>query len=109
MVLRIFFIFFLFLSACSSNEEKKVKVIRDTPKNVSIGQSLYMKNCTSCHGCDGTMGASGAKNLQTSKLSIPEIVRQIKEGKNAMPSFDGMITPEEQKEIAKFTLDLQKK
>lgn len=55
------------------------------------GEELYALHCTSCHGEGGDLGVSGAKNLKTTALSIKEIKHIIKTGKNAMPSFRGVL------------------
>jgi mono/diheme cytochrome c family protein len=108
MVLRFFIVFSLFVVSCKQQEEKKVEIIRDQPANVSVGQSLYMQHCSSCHGCDGTMQESGAKPLKTSQFTEAQIGMQIKQGKNAMPRFEGILSDDEIKEVAKFAKGLQK-
>lgn len=55
------------------------------------GEELYGLHCASCHGEGGDLGVSGAKNLKTTALSIKEIKHIIKTGKNAMPSFRGVL------------------
>lgn len=108
MVLRIFFALSLLLVSCKQEETKKVEIIRDQPANVSVGQSLYMQHCSSCHGCDGTMQESGAKPLKTSQFTETQIGTQIKQGKNAMPRFEGILSDEEIKKVAAFAKGLQK-
>ena len=64
----------------------------ETSKNsLPLGQELYALHCASCHGESGDLGLSGAKNLKTSALTISEIKHIIKTGKNAMPSFRGVL------------------
>jgi mono/diheme cytochrome c family protein len=59
--------------------------------SVPSGEELYALHCTSCHGASGDLGVSGAKNLKTTALSISEIKHIVKTGKNAMPSFRGVL------------------
>lgn len=48
-----------------------------------------------CHGSDGKMGMSGARDLSASLLSHDEKVNLIKQGKNAMMSFEDQLTQEQ--------------
>jgi mono/diheme cytochrome c family protein len=63
-------------------------------KTIPLGEELYALHCASCHGESGDLGVSGAKNLKTTALSISEIKHIIKTGKNAMPSFRGVLGSE---------------
>jgi mono/diheme cytochrome c family protein len=60
-------------------------------KAIPLGEELYLSHCASCHGEKGDLGVSGAKNLKTTSLSLKEIKQMIKTGKNAMPSFSGVL------------------
>jgi mono/diheme cytochrome c family protein len=54
------------------------------------------------------LGVSGAKNLQKSKLNLQEIKQIIREGKNGMPSFEGIIEKENQLDsIAQYAKKIQ--
>lgn len=59
--------------------------------SIPSGEELYALHCASCHGGTGDLGMSGAKNLKTTKLSVEEIKHIINTGKNAMPSFRGVL------------------
>ena len=78
------------LVAC--NETKPS--VESSPSSVPLGEELYALHCASCHGESGDLGVSGAKNLKTTALSISEIKHIIKTGKNAMPSFRGVLGSE---------------
>lgn len=59
------------------------------------GQALYINNCVLCHGDDGALGAGGSKNLQMSMKDKTEMATIIRNGKNGMPAFKGILTDEE--------------
>jgi mono/diheme cytochrome c family protein len=53
------------------------------------------------------MSVGGSKPLHTSILKEEEILLQIKNGKGAMPPFQGRISDEEIKALSKFVLTLR--
>ncbi len=67
---------------------------------------LYQQKCVACHGKDGKGTAvglkMGAKDFATVKLSEPEMVKVITDGKNKMPAFKGKLTDAQIQEVAKF-------
>jgi cytochrome c6 len=71
------------------------------------GQAIYKKYCVLCHGIDGKLGVSGAKDITVSQLSEAERVVLITEGKNTMTPFKGVLSPEEIKAVAAYTMTLK--
>jgi mono/diheme cytochrome c family protein len=69
---------------------------------------LYQKKCSICHGDDGKLAVAGAKDLTKSTLSVEEIDAQIAFGKGTMPPHKDVLTKEEIRAIAEFTLTLRK-
>ena len=69
---------------------------------------LYQKKCSICHGDDGKLAVAGAKDLTKSILSVEEIDAQIAFGKGTMPPHKDVLTKEEIRAIAEFTLTLRK-
>lgn len=80
-------VLWLFYS-CSENSNA---AFEQGEKNLK-GQELYLLNCASCHGERGDLGVSGAKNLRASKLDKITIEKIIRNGKNGMPAFKGIVT-----------------
>jgi len=72
------------------------------------GAAVYRQYCVACHGADGKLGLNGAGDLTQSTLSLEERVSQISKGKNMMAAFEEILSPEEIKAVAKFTLSLKK-
>ena len=80
-----------------------------TPSPGTINsKDLYTTRCAACHGMDGTMSVGGSKPLNTSILKEEEIISQIKNGKGAMPPFQGRLSDEEISALSKFILTFRK-
>jgi cytochrome c6 len=59
------------------------------------GAELYAEHCVSCHGVSGINVMPGVPNFtQTDSLLKPDslILPSIKNGKNAMPAYEGILT-----------------
>ena len=72
------------------------------------GEAIYKKYCVTCHGIDGKLGLNGSKDLTISKLTEAERVLQVTKGKNTMTPFEGILSPEEIKAVAAFSMTLTK-
>ena len=71
------------------------------------GQAIYKKYCNLCHGVDGKLGVSGAKDITVSQLSEAERIVLISDGRNTMTPFKGVLSPEEIKAVAAYTMTLK--
>lgn len=92
----------LALASCGSDADPSDKKEKPSAENV------YLQNCSICHGDDGKLGVSGAKDLSTSVMSMEERVSIIKNGKNGMTPFQGMISDEEINLVAEYITSLRK-
>ncbi|MBK9337968.1 MAG: cytochrome c [Lewinellaceae bacterium] len=72
------------------------------------GKALFRRHCVTCHGADGTLGLNGAGDLTKSARTQAERVVQITKGKNLMPAFEEVLTPEEIQAVANYTETLKK-
>ncbi len=88
----------------SSSTASAEKPAADAPD----GKKIYKQYCIACHGLYGDMGASGAFNLQTSTLQVEERVAVITNGRNAMTPFKDLLSEEQIKAVAQYTLELKK-
>jgi mono/diheme cytochrome c family protein len=68
-------------------------------------KSLFSTNCGSCHTLSdaGTAGTVGP-NLDQSKPSFEKAVQQIKNGGGGMPAFDGQLTDEQIRALARYVV-----
>jgi cytochrome c6 len=76
-------------------------------KAVVTGADIYKKYCLLCHGVDGKLGVNGAKDITVSQLTEAERIVLIAEGKNTMTPFKGVLTSEQIKAVAAYTLTLK--
>jgi len=91
-----------FIIACAGKEKK-------APGEVSVaeGEHVYKKYCIICHGSDGKLGINGAKDITVSKLTLEEREIQIKKGKNTMTPFEGVLTEEQIKSVALYSMNFK--
>jgi mono/diheme cytochrome c family protein len=111
MVLKYLYIIFIFsfIASCNSSDTSKNEAESKQPLSKAEIKHLFESNCSSCHGGDGTLGISGAKDLSISKLKPTEIKDRIQNGKNGMPSFEGLIQEGEQMDsIVSYVISLRK-
>lgn len=64
-------------------------------------QRLYV-TCQVCHGEDGKKAYGGAKDLTESTLSMDERVAIIKYGKGKMTPYEGRLTDNEIRALARY-------
>jgi len=106
--------FLLFIVACESAQEKIARRSSEAAGGANSahflpdGSAVFRKNCTTCHGANGSLGLNGAKDLSTSTLSLEERVNIITEGKKLMTPFGKLLSPEEIKAVAEYTISLKK-
>ena len=72
--------------------------------NPAAGKKVFVNTgCGSCHtlaatGANGTVGP----NLDQVKLTAAEILKWVRNGKGAMPSFKSQLSPKELADVAAF-------
>src|SRR5690606_31872447 len=71
------------------------------PANVLNGRRVDAAACGSCHGDTGEGGHGGGPAL-TTVASAAAVGRIGEEGRNDMPAFRGVLTPEEIRDVASF-------
>jgi cytochrome c6 len=106
-------LFLLVLFGCESAETKiarnaeNIKNNRDATTNNPDGQLVFRKNCAICHGADGKLGLNGAKDLSVSTIPLTERIDLITNGRKLMTPFKAILSPEEIKAVAEYTLSLK--
>lgn len=96
-----FFLFIILLSSCA--ESKKI------PDQKNEIEQLFQKYCALCHGMDGSLKLNGAKDFSESTLSLNERISIVREGRNGMTPFKGILTPREVELVANYTIQFSKK
>ncbi|MDZ4748106.1 MAG: cytochrome c [Saprospiraceae bacterium] len=93
---------FAVVIACAGKETNKYAAAPD-------GEAIFKKYCVLCHGVDGKLGLNGSKDLSVSIVTEPERIVQITKGKNTMTPFEGILSPQEIKAVAAYSMTLTKK
>jgi cytochrome c6 len=78
--------------------------------DIDKGRKLYAKFCVTCHGADGVNVMPDAPNFAYSeRLLRPDtfILTSIKQGKNAMPAYQGMLKDEDIMDVIAFLRTLE--
>ena len=100
MVISVFCI--IMILACAGKEKTAT-----SPDDAAAGEQIYKKYCLICHGVDGKLGINGAKDITVSTLTMEERVALINTGKNLMTPFEGILTPDQMKAVATYTMNLK--
>lgn len=70
------------------------------PAAVQRGGRVYADNCSTCHGEDMQNNSTIAFDLRKLKTDEHErFITSVTNGKNAMPSWDGALTPEQMEDV----------
>ncbi len=75
--------------------------------DVANGKKLYGQYCVLCHGDNGKMQLNGAKDITVSELTFELRLTLIKDGKNLMTPFDGILSESEIQDVAAYSMTLK--
>jgi cytochrome c6 len=78
--------------------------------DLSQGQKLYRAHCASCHGVRGVPVMPGAPDFtrqQTLMQPDPVLVDKLKQGKGAMPAYQGLLRERELYDIVAYMRTLK--
>lgn len=101
LIISCFFI--AMVMACAENDKSTSAGSTDAVD----GAAIYKKYCVLCHGAKGNLGLNGSKDLTASALTKEERMILIKNGKNAMTPFSGILSDEEIEAVAEYTFTLK--
>ncbi|MDH3730731.1 MAG: c-type cytochrome [Acidimicrobiia bacterium] len=71
----------------------------------AVTAEIFAAQCAPCHGAAGEGGLGSS--LQSSTLTIEEVLAVISHGAGTMPTFGGTLTPEEIESVAQHSLALR--
>lgn len=91
----------IFISVAICCGEKKQE------SNGIDGARVYKVSCAICHGADGKLGANGSKDLTATAMSLTERIALITTGKGTMPPQGSILTADEIKAVAEYTMTLK--
>jgi len=63
---------------------------------------VYSTFCLACHGDRGTGGHGGGASLVNASRDVQALADTAWIGRNAMPPFRGMLTPEQLRDVSSF-------
>jgi mono/diheme cytochrome c family protein len=72
--------------------------------NVAHGQEIFASTCVICHGEDGQGGHGGGAPL-AAVTNPAAAIQTITAGRNTMPAFDGVLTPEQIRDVAAYVVE----
>lgn len=89
-----------------------VSYAAEAPRAADVvkGGKLYARHCATCHGANGVNVMPDAPNFaQSERLLRPDvyILASIKEGKNAMPAYQGMLKDQDILDVITFLRTLE--
>ena len=99
----------LSISACGSAEGQiNRRAAAAQTASPPDGLAIFRQYCVVCHGADGKLGLNGAKDLTVSALTLDERINTITNGRKLMTPFNEVLSAEEIKAVAQYTLTLKK-
>ena len=108
---------FLLLVVCAGCDENALPVVDGANRDLVAGRMIYERKCMSCHGSRGDGKTVTASRYPYANLidgvwrsdgSEAAIERQIRVGRDPMPSFRGKLTDEEIRQAAAYVLEIAK-
>jgi quinohemoprotein ethanol dehydrogenase len=72
--------------------------------NAESGKVVYGETCVICHGDDGLGGHGGGAPLDQ-VASIAAAIQTLEGGRNNMPAFAGVLTPEQIRDVAAYVVE----
>jgi mono/diheme cytochrome c family protein len=79
------------------------------PTDDDTGKKVFGANCVACHGEDGSgtpigqsLNAPDLRSGDVQKKSDEDLRKQVSDGKNNMPPFKDMLTPDEIEAVVKY-------
>lgn len=73
--------------------------------SIKDGSDIYQRQCAMCHGMSGMSSMAGAPNFKHGRgLMKPDVslVEHLKNGRNACPSFRGILRDKDMYDVVAF-------
>jgi mono/diheme cytochrome c family protein len=102
------------LQAC---RQRRLPEVDTSSQSLAAGRLIFERRCASCHNSNGDGDTITASRFPFANLldgkwrgdgSLASIEKQIREGHDPMPKFEGKLTSEEIRQAAGYVLALAK-
>jgi cytochrome c6 len=103
------------LATVSCGSEQSLPIGDGLSGDLAAGQRIFERKCMSCHNRNGDGDTVTASRFKYANLidgvwrsdgSEEAIERQIRQGRDPMPKFEGKLTDEEIRQTAAYVLEL---
>ena len=100
------------LAAC---RDRRLPEVDTSIQSLAAGRRIFERRCASCHNVNGDGNTITASRFPFANLidgkwrgdgSLASIERQLREGHDPMPKFEGKLTDEEIRQVAAYVLAL---
>lgn len=101
--------------ALASCRQHRLPEVDTSSRSLAAGRLIFERRCASCHNSNGDGDTITASRLAYANLidgkwrgdgSLASIEKQIREGHDPMPKFEGKLTSEEIRQTASYVLAL---
>ena len=75
--------------------------------NIDEGKKLFERYCVLCHGVDGKLQINVAFAITKSEFTLSQRIDLMKNGRNLMTPFEGILSEDEMKSIALYAVTLK--
>ena len=105
------------LAAAACGSEQPLPLGDGLTGDLAAGQRIFERKCASCHNRNGDGNTVTASRFKYANLidgvwrsdgSAEAIERQIRQGHDPMPKFEGKLTDEEIRQTVLYVLELSK-
>jgi mono/diheme cytochrome c family protein len=112
-----FFLATLAAAALFSCREDPLPVAETRNRELAAGRRIFERKCASCHNTNGDGQTITASKFPYANLidgrwrsdgSAEAIERQIRQGRDPMPKFEGKLTDEEIRQTVSYVLELSR-
>lgn len=105
----------LFVAAFAGCRKRRLPEVDTSNQSLAAGRRIFERRCASCHNSNGDGNTVPASRFPFANLldgkwrgdgSRASIERQIREGRDPMPKFEGKLTDEDIRQAAGYVLAL---
>ncbi|KAL0018551.1 hypothetical protein WJX77_000758 [Trebouxia sp. C0004] len=84
-------------------------------ESLELGEEVFSNNCAACHAGGGNVVAAG-RTLEADAISqyldgglnVESVVKQVQNGKNAMPAWSGRLDEDEIQSVSEYVYNQSK-